>query len=264
MNVTKRCLRIIAFYLPLVSGFAWASEGLICDESCTFVLKNERESRFTVVNENRADIRLSPFSTFKIPNTLIALDLGVVSSLEQELTYDHEKYPAQKWWPTVWYEKPLPIRAAFQNSAVPIYQQIAFQVGAERMNQYLTKFNYGNMDISSGVDRFWLHGSLKISAREQVNFLHKLFSGQLPVSSDTLASFKQVMLVEETDSYKLYAKTGGGQIAKGYALGWYIGIVESKDNVHYFAINMDRETFGGVRQERVKVARQLLKKYGVL
>ncbi|GAA5442781.1 beta-lactamase OXA-10 [Microbulbifer sp. NBRC 101763] len=264
MNVIKRCLRVGTFFAFLITSHAWASEDLICDESCTFVLKSERESKFTVINQSRADTRLSPFSTFKIPNTLIALDLGVVSSLNQELTYDHEKYPAQRWWPTVWYEKPLPIRAAFQNSAVPIYQQIAFQVGVERMNQYLTRFNYGNMDISSGVDRFWLDGSLKISAREQVNFLHKLFSGQLPVSSDTLVSFKKIMLVEETDKYKFYAKTGGGQTSKGYALGWYIGIVESKDNVHYFALNMDGDTFGEVQKNRVKMAKQQLIKLGIL
>ncbi|MFA0812710.1 penicillin-binding transpeptidase domain-containing protein [Microbulbifer epialgicus] len=257
-------MRIAIFFVLLLFSLNLAAETEACDDSCTFVLKNERESSFTVVNESRADTRLSPFSTFKIPNTLIALDLGVVTSLNQELTYDHEKYPAQRWWPTVWYEKPLPIRAAFQNSAVPIYQQIALQIGAERMGRYLTQFNYGNKDITSGVDRFWLNGSLKISAREQVNFLHKLFSGQLPVSSATLASFKEVMLVEETETYKLYAKTGGGEISKGYALGWYIGIVESKENVHYFAVNIDGKTFREVQKRRIKIARQQLEKYGVL
>ncbi|QFT54786.1 class D beta-lactamase [Microbulbifer sp. THAF38] len=257
-------MKVIVFFALFVSSLAWSSQDIKCGKSCTFVLKNHKEASYSVVNESRADVRLTPFSTFKVPNTLIALDAGVVRSLVQELTYDHLKYPAQRWWPSIWYDKPLPIRAAFQNSAVPIYRQLAIQVGEERMSQYLTKFNYGNKDISSGLDKFWLNGSLKISAKEQVDFLQKLFSGSLPVSEETLSLFKAVMLVEETDSYKLYAKTGGGQISDNFALGWYVGVVETENNMYFFAANIDGKSFAEIQTKRIRFARQHLSRLGAI
>ncbi|GAB2897926.1 penicillin-binding transpeptidase domain-containing protein [Microbulbifer echini] len=257
-------MKVIVLIALLISRLTWASENIECAKSCTFVLKKHKDANYTVINESRADVRLTPFSTFKVPNTLIALDTGEVGSLVQELTYDHLRYPAQRWWPTIWYEKPLPIRAAFQNSAVPIYRQLAFNIGTKRMHQYLVQFEYGNRDISSGLDKFWLNGSLKISAREQVDFLQRLFSGALPVSEESLSLFKEIMLVEETDSYRLYAKTGGGQITDGYALGWYVGVVETGKNTYYFAVNIDGKTFRDVQTKRIKFARQQLSRLGVI
>ncbi|WP_445357238.1 penicillin-binding transpeptidase domain-containing protein [Microbulbifer sp. ANSA002] len=257
-------MKAIVLLFLLFSSLAWSSEDIECGKSCTFVLKNHKEATYSIINEKRADVRLTPFSTFKVPNTLIALDAGLVRSLIQELTYDHLKYPAQRWWPSIWYDKPLPIRAAFQNSAVPIYRQLASQIGRKRMNQYLIQFDYGNRDISSGLDKFWLNGSLKISAKEQVNFLQKLFSGALPISDDSLALFKEVMFVEETDSYKLYAKTGGGQINDEFALGWYVGVVETGNNMYFFAVNIDGKSFAEVQQRRIQFARQHLSRLGVI
>ncbi|WP_226646716.1 penicillin-binding transpeptidase domain-containing protein [Microbulbifer variabilis] len=257
-------MKVIVFFALFVSSLAWSSENIECGKSCTFVLKNHKEATYSIINESRADVRITPFSTFKVPNTLIALDTGVVHSLVQELTFDHLKYPAQSWWPSIWYDKPLPIRAAFQNSAVPIYRQLAIQIGEERMSQYLSKFDYGNRDISSGLDKFWLNGSLKISAREQVDFLQKLFSGSLPVSQETLSLFKEVMLVEETDSYKLYAKSGGGQISDDFAQGWYVGVVETGNNMYFFAANIDGKNFAEIQTKRIRFTRQHLSRLGVI
>ncbi|WP_445361748.1 penicillin-binding transpeptidase domain-containing protein [Microbulbifer sp. EKSA005] len=241
-----------------------AEGGGSCSKLCTFVLKNSRTSEYTVINRERVAKQFTPFSTFKVPNTLIALDLDLVENLLQELTYNHDKYPAKEWWPTIWSERPLTIREAFQNSAVPIYQQLATEIGAKRMNQYLAGFNYGNRDASSGIDTFWLNESIKISALEQVDFLERLFTGQLPVSQSAIDKFKEVMLVEETDAYKLYAKTGGGPLAKNKALGWYIGIVESNNNIHYFAINIDGSSFREVQKKRIEIARKKLSELGVI
>lgn len=132
------------------------------------------------------------------------------------------------------------------------------------MSKYLADFQYGNQDISSGVDNFWLNGSIKISAKEQVEFLQRLYQAQLPVSPDALKSLKDIMLIEATENYKLYAKTGAGTIAKGKALGWFVGFVENDKGVHYFALNIDGDSFQQVIKTRIDVARQQLSLLGLL
>ena len=256
--------KAIRFFLLFSFSAVGAEQQLLCNQDCTFVLKRERDSNYRVINKSRANEALSPFSTFKIPNTLIALDTGAVENLEQKLSYDKQKYPTQKWWPAIWHQKPLVIREAFQNSAVPIYQQIATEVGEKRMTSYIEGFQYGNRDISSGIDTFWLNGSLKISAAEQVNFLQRLFHEQLPVSNQSISLLKQIMLVKQTDNYRLYAKTGGGGISEGNYLGWYVGVVETNSDRYYFATNVSDSTFGKVQKKRIEVAMQQLKMLNVI
>ena len=219
----------LLFFVLILSSHLFASDSYDepCDELCTFVLKAEKSDVYKVINDSRAEVRLTPFSTFKIPNTLIALDLGVVGNLKEDLTFDPKVYPVQEWWPSIWYEAPITIREAFQSSAVPIYQQIASQIGAANMSQYLSKFDYGNQDMSSGIDVFWLNASLTISAKEQVDFLQRLFQSRFSVSEQIFSELKQIMLVEQTEDYRLYAKTGGGMLSSSQALGWYVGVVET-------------------------------------
>jgi len=71
------------------------------------------------------------------------------------------------------------VRTAFRDSVVWFYQDVATRIGEQQMKRYLTQFNYGNQDISGGIDRFWLGSSLRISAEEQVAFLMKFYRGEL-------------------------------------------------------------------------------------
>lgn len=262
MNMKKVFLTVALFMFCINS--ALANQQDLCNEGCTFVLLSEDTGKYQVTNEARAKQRFSPFSTFKIPNSLIALDLGVVNDLEQKLSYDPEKYPVKEWWPAKWYSGPLNLHDAFRYSAVPVYREIAVKVNAKRMQSYLDQFNYGNRDISSGVDSSWLNGSLAISAKEQVDFIRRMYRGELKVAERSLTLLKKIMLVEETGQYKLYAKTGGGQIGNGRMLGWYVGFVENRSGTHYFALNLDGATFSDVKQRRIDVAKTHLNQAGVL
>ena len=200
-----------------------------CDETCTFVLKSSHDRALSVSNEARAKQRFSPFSTFKIPNSLIAIDSGLVTSSEQKLSFDRTKYPVEGWWRKSWYEKPLNLKEAFSVSAVPIYRQLAHDLGEAKMSERVKAFAYGNQDISSGVDNFWLSGSIQISANEQIAFLQRLNEGKLPVSERSLEAFKDVMRVEMGEGYALYAKTGAGRLNPQKVLGWYVGFVEKQN-----------------------------------
>lgn len=250
--------------LSLISETTLSEENNICDKSCTFVLLSESSGKYQIINKERANLRLPPYSTFKIANTLIALETGVVSSVDEKLSFDPNKYPVQKWWPKTWYETPLNIREAFSYSAVPVYQSIAVKINAERMLEYVKKFKYGNQDITSGVDIFWLGKSLEITAKEQVEFVRKLYQKELPLSENVFSKMKKIMLSEETENYKLYSKTGAGQLPNQSLIGWYVGIVENKEGAHYFALNLNGNDFGEVIEKRIKVARGLLKEAGIL
>lgn len=241
-----------------------AEERSGCAEKCTFVLLSEATGTYTIINKKRAKQRLTPWSTFKIPNSLIFLDSGIVGGVGQQLSFDQEKYPVQDWWPKKWYQGPMTLTEAFKVSAVPIYQELAATVDAEPMEAYLDQFDYGNQNISSGVDQFWLNGSLRISAKEQVIFLQKMYKNEFAVSKDALSLLKNIMLVEDTEQYKLYAKTGAGHLDTGVALGWYVGFIENKSGVHYFAFNIEGAVMADILQARINLAKQYLIEAGAL
>ena len=136
----------------------------------TVVIYDQNADKYFVYNKQRSTLRLTPFSTFKIPNSLIALETGIIPDIEQIYQWDTAKYPREDSWPSQWNDKHN-MRSAVKYSVVPFYRNIASQVGAVKMKSFVDKFKYGNKDISSGVDNFWLNGSLKISAMEQIDFL---------------------------------------------------------------------------------------------
>lgn len=261
LSLTLASTVIISF---TISQSVFAKSIDTCGQSCTMLVVTDDNQTILEHNPERAGKRLTPFSTFKIPNTLIALDTGVVSSLQQKLTFDQKDYPIQSWWPEIWYKEPMFIHDAFQNSAVPIYQEIATKITAPVMKKYMQQFAYGNQDISSGIDTFWLNESISISAKEQIEFLQKLQRQKLGLADDTYRKFKEIMLVEQTAEYQLYAKTGGGQLGKDKALGWYVGYVVKGNKVFYFAFNMDAKTFADVQKVRVKTVRSELKRIGII
>jgi len=245
------------------------SEFCLEGNNCTFVLLSEMnksapKNDFKIINEKRAKLQLSPFSTFKITNSLIALELGLINDIEQELTFNKKAYPPQAWWPHVWKLPQYNLSSAFKYSMVAIYRQLASDIGELEMQKNLARFDYGNQDISSQLDKFWLNGSLTISAQEQVQFLQRVYHNEFDLKATSLESLKSVMLVEENNGTKIYAKTGAGKVSDGSMLGWYIGFVENTQGVHFFAFNFNRDTYAQMKASRVKIAMNHLKKLGIV
>ena len=273
MKVIK--LLLTTALLGYYSHFALANDGNeLCQEgsnSCTFVLLSElnqdvgtSQNKISSVNKSRASSPLSPFSTFKVANSLIALDLGVIKNTKQELTFDKASYPVQAWWPPVWKLPHYDLTTAFKYSMVAIYRQLAKDIGEKNMFSYLKKMHYGNEDISSGLDSFWLNGSMKISAVEQVLFLQKIYHNQFAFNESAIDALKEVMLVETKPNYRLFAKTGAGKVGDGSMLGWYIGFVENDAGVHFFALNFNSPTYAQMKANRIKLATNHLKLAGII
>jgi len=273
MKVIK--LLLTTAWLGYYSHFALATENeVLCqegDNSCTFVLLTESKkvevsdaSGIRSVNENRANTQLSPFSTFTVANSLIALDLGVIKNAKQTLTYDEKHYPNKAWWPSVWKLPHYDLTTAFKYSMVAIYRQLATDIGERNMMSYLNVMHYGNQDISSGLDDFWLNGSIKISAVEQIAFLQKVYHNKFGFNEQAIDSLKAVMLTETKPNYRLFAKTGAGKTNKDNMLGWYIGFVENAAGVHFFAFNFDSSSYGEMKAKRIKLAKNHLRQAGII
>lgn len=177
----------------------------------------------------RAKRAFIPASTYKIPHTLIALDLGIIESEASLLRWDGMTRGVENW------NQDMTFKEAFHYSCVPCYQQIARQVGVEKMNQYLEGFNYGRMMVdSSSLDMFWLEGASAISQFNQIAFLQKLHDSELPISERTELMAKSMMVVQEGGDYRTLAKTG----LSLSGVGWYVGYVFKEDQVYYFATNL--------------------------
>ncbi len=273
MKVIK--LLLITTLLGYYSHSALATDTeVLCQEgnnSCTFVLLTElnkgkasKQNSTSSVNESRANSQLPPFSTFKVVNSLIALDLGVIKNTKQTLTYNEKAYPMQAWWPSVWKLHQYDLSSAFKYSMVAIYRQLATEIGEKNMLSYLHKMHYGNQEISSGLDNFWLNGSMKISAVEQVLLLQKLYHNQWGFNEKAIDGVKEIMLVEATKNYRLFAKTGAGKVDDGTMLGWYIGFIENSTGVHFFAFNFNSPSYGEMKANRVKIAKNHLRQAGII
>ncbi|WP_373497304.1 penicillin-binding transpeptidase domain-containing protein [Aquiflexum sp.] len=175
-----------------------------------------------------------PASTFKIPNAIIALETGVVENDSVLLEWHGEKRVFEVW------EQDLIFRKAFQVSCVPCFQEIARNIGGERMNAYLDKLGYGGtIQVDSvTIDNFWLHGESRINQFEQIDFLSRFYQSELPISQRTEALMKNIMVIEDKGTYKISGKTGW-TYSDERNNGWFVGYIESEDKVHFFATNFE-------------------------
>jgi beta-lactamase class D len=53
-------------------------------------------------------------------------------------------------------------------------------------------------------------------------------------------------------------------LAENRALGWFVGYVEAKGNVCFFALNLEGPNFAAVRERRIELAKQILTALGYL
>lgn len=200
--------------------------------AATFVLLDPQTGRLRVAGGARADRRYSPASTFKIANTLIGLETGAVGSVDEPLPYGGKPQPRIEW------QHDMPLREAIKLSAVPIYQELARRIGLQRMTAMVARFGYGNAEIGSQVDRFWLQGPLRISAVEQVQFLDRMLGRALPVRAEHVAAVEAITLQERTATYALHYKTGWSTATQPQ-IGWLVGWLRRGDRRWPFALDMD-------------------------
>lgn len=204
---------------------------LFHDVQGTLVVKNLNTDRVYVCNSERSQQRFTPESSFKVPNALIGLEVGAVRDEYEVKRWDGVVRPFEVW------NLDHTLASAMRASAIWYYQAMARDIGMERMRSYVDRIRYGNMDISGGIDTFWLDSSLKISAEEQVGFIEDLVEETLPFKEQTMKTVKRIMIDNEQDNYTVHGKTGTRLSDMG--LGWYVGYVEHGKTNWVFAANVD-------------------------
>lgn len=217
----------------------------------TLVLRDLKTGSDIVYNETRANERKAAASTFKIPNALIALDSKTVKDVDTIFyKYDGSKVFLESW------AQDSNLRYAISVSQVPAFKQIAREVGQEKMQSYLDKFDYGNKTIGSQIDTFWLDNSLQISAKEQIAFLEKLYNKQLVEDEKIQQDVHDILYLEDYKGFKLYGKTGYATDNVEHKIAWIVGFIESPKQNYIFALNFDCDDFNELprRLEIIKSA----------
>lgn len=199
----------------------------------SIILFDRSKSRKYVYGEHRIDKAYSPASTFKIFNSLAGLDSGVIPDTSYVIPWDSVQRGKYAPW-----HRANSMKSAFKYSVVWYYQELARRVGEKNMKKYLARNKYGNQDTGNQIDEFWLAdkgGKLRITMQEQIAFLQKLYDEDLKFSKRSQQLVKGIMLDGElTKEYSLYGKTGAANF-DGISYGWYVGWIELRENVYFFA-----------------------------
>jgi beta-lactamase class D len=221
----------------------------------TFILYDTAGDRTTTVNDERAAQRYVPASSFKIANSIIALETGVVKDENEVIPYGGRPQRFKQW------EKDMSMREAIAASAIPIYQELARRVGLERYRQWLERLDFGNRQTGAALEAFWLDGPLEISAIEQARFVARLAQGKLDASARSQTITRDIIRLEMKDGAELYGKTGW-QFSRTPELGWWVGWVDRGGKISAFALNIDMPTPQDAAK-RVLIGKSLLAKLGI-
>ncbi len=189
----------------------------------------------------RNDERENPCSTFKILNSMIALDSGVINDENETIKWDGvaRQYP---FW-----NRDHTMRSAIGVSAVWFYQELARRIGAARMKAYVGRAGYGNADTSHTLSDFWLGGgSLKISLNEQAAFLERLLQDALPFSPRAMHTVRDIMTLKKEKDFLLAGKTGSCN-----GVGWFVGFTQTPEETRVFAFNIKGEGADGSQAKKI-------------
>jgi beta-lactamase class D len=186
-------------------------------------------------DKDRSGEAKPPASTFKIANSLIALETGVVEDPDKDVfKWDGVTRSIEAW------NHDHTMRSAIAVSAVPVYQEIARRIGEARMQKYVDLLEYGNRNIGGGIDQFWLTGDLRIDPVQQIDFVDRLRRGALPISKRSQDLVRDILPVTKVGEVTIRAKSGllGAETGKP-SLGWMVGWAEKGSAQTVFALNMD-------------------------
>lgn len=223
----------------------------------SFVLFEPGRDRYRVMNEPRARSRFIPAATFEIAAAVAGLEQGAIGDEHEVFRWDGTARPVPAW------ERDHTFGSGLQAGAVWLFQEVARRIGKAGMREWLDRLGYGNRDLAGGIDLFWLQGGLRVSAFEQVDFLHRLAEGRLAATQRAQRLVREALRIERTRGYSLYAKAGSIESGRR-AIAWWVGWVEKRGRPEaFFVLNVDPGGRGAAA-ERFAAVRAILAEAGVL
>lgn len=222
-----------------------------------FLLYNLKSQKFDMtIGEKNCKERLTAFSTFKLPLAVIAFDAKLLKDENQIVKWDGKIRAMEAW------NQDHNAKTWLRDSAVWVSQEFTSKLGKEKLKKYLKDFNYGNADVSSGLTTAWLkypddkNSGLTISPYEQVEFMKRLWTNDLPVSEKAMKITQEISYLETSPKgFKLYGKTGSQSYKNNQKrkAGWFISRLSDGKNDYITVLNFrDIKTpkgtlFGGPR-----------------
>lgn len=209
--------------------------------ACFLLYDLTANKMLTHYNNKQCAVRISPCSTFKVALALMAFDLGILKDENTVIKWDGITRDLSEW------NKDQTPKTWLQYSTVWVSQWITPQLGALKIQNYLNDFQYGNRDISGGIDHFWLSSSLKISGNEQLKFLIRLWQNKLALSTAAINHTKKSLYSEKLENgATIYEKTGSGFVngsnGKSDRIGWFVGYLFFNHHDYVFVTNFIDET----------------------
>ncbi|WP_189639458.1 class D beta-lactamase [Paramylibacter ulvae] len=228
---------------PFASGMFLALSAS-ANTLCQIVVDTDTHNTVREIGDCNA--RYTPASTFKIPLAVMGYDAGFLLDAQTPSIPYRDGYVA--WGGANWKTDTTPARW-LQYSVVWYSQQIAKSLGQTRIEQYARDFGFGNADLSgdegknNGLERGWINSSLQISPREQVQFISKLITYDLPVENSAID--KTLAIVTEFSAnhgWQVWGKTGSAYPRKpsgGFdydrGWGWFVGWAKRDETTIVFA-----------------------------
>lgn len=212
------------------------------------VFYDPSQYQYEIYNQELASIQRSPCSTFKIISSLIGLENGVIPSDNST-----RKWSGEIFWKDDW-NKDINFNEAFRVSCIWYFREVINELGADTIQRDLDKMQYGNRDISDWqgslntnnnnpvLTGFWVESSLKISAKEQVEVLERIFEGTIEYRPETISQLKKAMLIEDQNlsNYAVYGKTGLGEKDNVVVDSWFTGFVDTTEGNIYFCVYLGK------------------------
>jgi beta-lactamase class D len=242
--------------LLLSVGLLFSLQALASDK-CFLLQENNK----ILKEEGNCSKRYGPQSSFKIALSLMGYDAGILEDAT------HPNWPFKEGYdlfinvckgahnPHAW----------MRDSCVWYSRVLTQKLGMEKFKNYVTKFNYGNMDVSgdrgknNGLTNSWISSSLEISPSEQAEFLQKLIDKKFPVSEKAIEMTKKILFREELPGgWMMYGKTGNGNVLNSdrsanpdLQQGWFVGWIEKNDRkiifVSHLADDKTQDIFASFR-----------------
>ncbi|MBK7704313.1 MAG: class D beta-lactamase [Acidobacteria bacterium] len=214
------------------------------------------QNKLTVYDRKRLDTEFIPASTSKIIHSLIFLDSGAIKDENETLKWDGTVHRIEAW------NRDQNLRTAFKASAVWFYLDVSRRLTKDAMQRYYDAAKYGNRSTEGFGDPYWVKGDLRITPRQQIDFLVNFHRNRLPFSPQVINIVKDIMIEEKTANYTLRAKTGWAD-AYTPQVGWWVGYVERAGNAYFFATELDIKSDADA-PKRKEITRAILKSMGII
>lgn len=225
-----------------------------------FLLYNMKNDVYQIYNSRRCEEGFLPASTFKILNSLIGLETGVITSDSMVIPWDGVVRSVEEW------NRDHTMASAIQYSVVPYFQEVARRIGPERMKQMVDDSDYGRMDISKEtIDRFWFWGNSRITPWEQMNFILHFYTFKLPFAQENIELVKKLIILKKTDKWIFSGKTGM-TVQDGKNIGWLVGYLEENGSAWIYVCNVESglDNTEKFKESRRGVTEKVFKSMGLM